>query len=55
MCTKGTPPAAASTAKPETRAQAACNIAACTDAYISFNASDCTYQPSDGPRRICTK
>ena len=55
LCTKGTPPAAASTAKPEARAQAACNIAACTDAYISFNASDCTYQPSDGPRRVCTK
>lgn len=55
LCTKGTPPVAASVARPEARAQAACNIAACSDAYISFNASDCTYQPSDGPRRLCTK
>jgi hypothetical protein len=55
LCTKGTPPAAASAARPEARAQATCNIAACSDAYISFNASDCTYQPSDGPRRLCTK
>lgn len=55
LCTKGTPPAAASLAKPEARAQATCNIAACTDAYVSFNASDCTYQPSDGPRRLCAK
>lgn len=55
LCTKGTPPVAASTARPEARAQATCNIAACSDAYISFNASDCTYQPSDGPRRLCTK
>nr|WP_244485569.1 BA14K family protein [Pseudolabrys sp. Root1462] len=30
-------------------------MAACTDAYVSFNASDCTYQPSDGPRRLCAK
>lgn len=55
LCTKGTPPAAASAVRPEARAQAACNIAACSDAYVSFNASDCTYQPSDGPRRLCTK
>ncbi len=55
LCTKGTPPVAASLAKPEARAQASCNIAACTDAYVSFNASDCTYQPSDGPRRLCAK
>ncbi|MBS0247511.1 MAG: BA14K family protein [Proteobacteria bacterium] len=55
LCTKGTPPAAASSVKPDARAQASCNIAACSDAYISFSASDCTYQPSDGPRRLCTK
>lgn len=55
LCTRGTPPAAMSTPKPEIRAQATCNIAACTDAYISFNAADCTYQPLEGPRRICEK
>lgn len=32
-----------------------CNVQACASAYKSFNASDCTYQPFDGPRRVCTK
>ena len=32
-----------------------CNINACAAAYISFNPSDCTYQPLDGPRRLCKK
>jgi hypothetical protein len=32
-----------------------CDISACTRAYHSFTESDCTYQPSDGPRRLCTK
>ncbi|MGA8560875.1 MAG: BA14K family protein [Pseudolabrys sp.] len=27
----------------------------CTAAYRSFRAADCTYQPSDGPRRLCSK
>jgi len=35
--------------------QPICNIEACTAAYHSFTASDCTYQPSNGPRRLCTK
>ena len=30
-----------------------CDIDACTAAYRSFNAADCTYQPFDGPRRLC--
>lgn len=34
---------------------AACNVAACTAAYRSFTASDCTYQPSEGPRKLCTR
>jgi hypothetical protein len=34
---------------------AACDVAACTAAYRSFTASDCTYQPLEGPRRLCTK
>jgi hypothetical protein len=32
-----------------------CDIAACTAAYRSFTASDCTYMPSAGVRRLCTK
>jgi hypothetical protein len=34
---------------------ATCDVAACTAAYRSFTASDCTYQPLEGPRRLCTK
>lgn len=34
---------------------ATCNVAACTTAYRSFTASDCTYQPTEGPRKLCTK
>jgi hypothetical protein len=34
---------------------AACDVAACAAAYRSFTASDCTYQPLDGPRKLCTK
>jgi len=33
----------------------ACNVQACEIAYRSFTAADCTYQPLDGPRRLCTK
>jgi len=32
-----------------------CNVNACSAAYRSFTPSDCTYQPSNGPRRLCTK
>lgn len=32
-----------------------CNIDACKAAFISFTPEDCTYQPIDGPRRLCTK
>src|SRR5262249_58569740 len=39
------------TSHPEVR----CNVNACTAAYQSFRAADCTYQPSNGPRRLCTK
>jgi 1A family penicillin-binding protein len=30
-----------------------CDVAACAAKYSSFRASDCTYQPFDGPRRVC--
>ena len=32
-----------------------CDQNACTEAYRSFRASDCTYQPNEGPRRLCTR
>lgn len=69
LCTKGMPPPAAAApaaqaappttasgaAVPEARAQA-CNVAACSHSYPrSFSAADCTFQPSEGPRRACTK
>lgn len=34
---------------------AICNVSACAAAFRSFTASDCTYQPTDGPRRLCAK
>lgn len=59
LCTKGNPPPAQAVAEtpaaPSASAQASCNIAACSQAYISFSATNCTYQPNDGPRRLCTK
>jgi 1A family penicillin-binding protein len=30
-----------------------CDYRACAAAYRSFRPSDCTYQPFDGPRRVC--
>jgi 1A family penicillin-binding protein len=35
--------------------QTHCDIEACSDAYRSFRASDCTYQPYDGPRKLCSR
>ena len=32
-----------------------CNVTACAAAYHSFLSADCSYQPSNGPRRRCTK
>jgi hypothetical protein len=32
-----------------------CDVQTCTSAYSSFRASDCTYQPFSGPRRVCGK
>jgi hypothetical protein len=32
-----------------------CDVRACAGAYKSFRASDCTYQPFDGTRRVCGK
>jgi hypothetical protein len=32
-----------------------CDVQACSSAYNSFRASDCTYQPFEGARRFCEK
>jgi cytoskeletal protein RodZ len=65
LCTKGTPPVASTVQAPgqETGADTAaappvsnkCDIDACKKAYFTFDPADCTYQPSNGPRRLCTK
>jgi penicillin-binding protein 1A len=31
-----------------------CDVEACADAYDSFRASDCTYKPRRGPRKVCS-
>jgi membrane peptidoglycan carboxypeptidase len=33
--------------------QALCDVHACANAYHRFRASDCTYQPRRGPRKVC--
>jgi hypothetical protein len=57
LCTRGTPRVADQEEKAEAAlAQApTCNITACAAAYRSFDPVDCTYQPYEGPRRICEK
>ena len=32
-----------------------CDVTACAAAYRSFRESDCTFNPSVGPRQLCTK
>ena len=34
---------------------ARCNIDTCAAAYRSFRVADCTFQPYEGPRRLCTR
>jgi hypothetical protein len=48
---QATPPAMITAPAPEVK----CNVDACTAAYRTFTASDCTYQPIGGPRKLCTK
>ena len=46
----------ASTVPPEaTTAGNRCDVQTCASAYKSFRASDCSYQPYGGERRLCTK
>jgi hypothetical protein len=35
------------------RHRKACDVDACSRAYRSFRAADCTYQPYSGPRQLC--
>jgi membrane peptidoglycan carboxypeptidase len=37
------------------QAAPSCNITACSRSYRSFRASDCTYQPFQGERRLCER
>ena len=46
-------PAPAQAAAPAQTAANACNVAACAATYRSFRESDCSYQPFEGPRRLC--
>ncbi|CAN7384548.1 PBP1A family penicillin-binding protein [Neorhizobium sp. LjRoot104] len=39
----------------EPGAAPSCNITACSRSYRSFRASDCTYQPFRGERRLCER
>jgi hypothetical protein len=43
------PPRVVAIARPK------CDVDACARAYRSFQESDCTYNPSFGPRRLCAK
>jgi 1A family penicillin-binding protein len=38
---------------PEIRPASRCDVRACAAEFASFRASDCTYQPYEGPRRLC--
>ena len=59
LCEKSTATASASNADEhspfDAKAQQACDIDACSAAYRTFDPATCTYQPYDGPRRLCTK
>jgi hypothetical protein len=61
FCDKGQPPQDVAVTDPNAATDAGqqvsdkCDIAACKQAYFTFTPSDCTYQPSNGPRRLCTK
>ena len=39
--------------KASVTAKLQCDVAACAGAYTSFRESDCTFQPYEGPRRVC--
>jgi len=54
--TTGAQPGEANAARAQAiTAPPGCNVAACEARYKSFRISDCTYQPNDGPRRLCRR
>ena len=56
MCGKGEPQVASADAQAEAPGGLArCHVRACAETYSSFDPRDCTYQPFDGPRRVCEK
>jgi 1A family penicillin-binding protein len=54
---KERPAAEAMTASAEAQEETpvSCNVRACSRAYRSFRAEDCTFQPYSGPRRLCER
>jgi hypothetical protein len=57
FCDKGHPPRATPVVRTSDvrPASPSCNYQACAAAYRSFDPGTCTYQPYDGPRRLCEK
>lgn len=55
LCTKGAPEAAEAQATGAAPAVPGCHYRTCAEHYSSFNPADCTYQPLEGPRRVCEK
>lgn len=53
--TNPTPGPTARQAAAAPAAPAQCDISACSRAYRSFRASDCTFQPYRGGRKLCTR
>lgn len=51
----GLDPLVTTAMEPEVTDAPACDIEACMAAYRSFRVLDCTFQPYDGPRRLCTR
>ena len=47
--------AEAVTASTEEETPVSCDVRACSRAYRSFRAEDCTFQPYSGPRRLCER
>jgi hypothetical protein len=55
LATGSTPAGTLKTEQSEPKPAPICDVDACERAYRSFTAADCTYQPSNGGRRFCTK
>lgn len=55
VATTSAPSRAESNVSESAPAGPSCNISACERSYRSFRASDCTYQPYRGGRKLCTR